>query len=115
MEPDEADRLTALARRGTKQTLHVIAIDHTRPITALVTAFEERLKRIGVSGNNSQRGKVKLASALRDLGCYRLARLSDRARSNAMVEAGFSRSANKISDAKMRTIRRLRSLDYWQK
>jgi hypothetical protein len=92
--------------------LVVISFDGTQSVTALMKAFGETLRRMGVGRDNSNRGKIKLVSALEDPGCYRLARLGDRARANAMNTVGFSRSANKISDGKRRTIKRLRGLRY---
>jgi hypothetical protein len=108
-----ADVLAATAKEEKQTSLHVLAIDHTRPRTSLIHAFEEWLREMGNTGSGSRRGKVKVASALEDLGCYRLAtRLNSTARSEAMESVGFRRSANKLSEAKRRALRRLRSLDY---
>lgn len=95
-----------------RQRLVVVSFDGTQSVTALMRAFGETLRRIGVGRDSSNRGKIKLVSALEDLGCYRLARLRDRARASAMNAVGFSRSANKISDGKRRTTKRLRGLRY---
>jgi hypothetical protein len=111
MEFEEATLLTATAEQE-NQLLYVIAIDKSQPVTKLVDAFRNLLGEIGIRGDNTRRGKIKFASALEDLGCYRLARLKFMARSDSMLAASFRRSANKISDGKRRAIARLRGLGH---
>ena len=111
MEADQAELLTFAATHD-NCLLRVIAIDQSLPETKLVERFRELLRKSGIRGENTRRGKIKVAAALDDLGCYRLSRLSASARSDAMLEAGYIRLAKKISTAKKRAVGRLRRLHY---
>lgn len=111
MDTEEAQLIT-MAAQDDGSMLRVVVIDKSQTVTKLVDQFRELLRNVGMRGDDSRRGKVKVASALEDLGCYRLSRLQHRLRSDAMVEAGFIRSANKISAAKKRAAARLLRLNY---
>jgi hypothetical protein len=96
------------------RTLHVFAINREETESALVAAFRAWIKRQpDISGKESRRGRVKTVAALRDIGCYRLmTRLDALSRQVAMDEEGFKQSVSKLSEAKRRTQKRLRSIGY---
>jgi hypothetical protein len=111
IDPEEAELLT-MAALADNSLLRVIAIDTALPFTKLVEQFKGLLRHVGIRGEESGRGKLKVSSALDDLGCYRLSKLHHTKRSDAMLEADFIRSANKISTAKRRATAALRRLNY---
>jgi hypothetical protein len=85
MEPDESELLMMTIAHEKSVLLRVVAIDQGQPMTKLLGAFKALLRKSGIAGDDTRRGKIKLASALDDLGCYRLSRLRSSARSDAMV------------------------------
>ena len=110
----EEKLLIASAALDTGTTLHVFAIDKTQTESALIAAFRAWIKKQrDITGADSRRGRVKIVAALRDLGCYRLmTKLDAASRQATMDEVGFKQSVPKLSEAKRRTAKRLRSLGY---
>ena len=94
-------------------TLYVIAIDRRQTKSALVQGFETAIhEQNDITGTLSRKGKVNIPAQLNDLGCFRLSTLDPVSRETAMEEAGFYRSVAKLSAAKRRAERRLKSLNY---
>ncbi len=115
MKDQEKERsLIATTAEDSNITLHVFAINRAQTKSALVAAFKAWIeKQPNISGKESLRGRVKAVAALRDLGCYRLmTKLDALSRQVAMDEAGFKQSVPKLSEAKRRTQKRLRSMGY---
>jgi hypothetical protein len=112
---DDQQRLVAtMAKKDSDTTLHVFAVNRRHTKSAIVAAFKQWIERQSdISGNESLRGRVKAAAALRDLGCYRLmTKLDPLSRQVVMDQEGFEQSVPKLSEAKQRTRKRLRSMGY---
>jgi hypothetical protein len=107
------DRLVKWAEQQ-NWTLRVFAIDRAQTESSLVAAFRAWIKKQpDISGKASRRGRIKPTSVLRDLGCYRLmTKLDPLSRQVAMDQEGFKQSVPKLSEAKQRTRKRLRSIGY---
>lgn len=114
--PTDGDTIEILRRSAAEDghtTLHVIAIDRSQTKSALVQTFEAWIhKQKDITGTLSRKGKVNIPAKLTDLGCFRLSTLDSVSRETAMEEAGFYRSVAKLSAAKRRAERRLKSLNY---
>jgi hypothetical protein len=112
---DDQRRLAAwTAEKNSGRTLHVFEINRKQTKSAIIAAFKQWIEwQPDISGKESLRGRVKAVAALRDLGCYRLmTKLDALSRQVAMDEAGFKQSVPKLSEAKRRTQKRLRSMGY---
>jgi hypothetical protein len=114
VQEDMTNLLLCSAQRDGNTTLHVLAIDWEQTKSALLKAFEAWLEQQrDIKGSSSRQGKNKFASALSDLGCYRLmTKLEAQARAHAMNLCCFRRSIPKLSEAKTRTAKRLQRLGY---
>lgn len=113
MESAEQELLRSATARDKHTTLHVIAIDRTQTRSALVQRFKMWIdEQKDISGTQSRKGKIKAPALLNDLGCYRLSKLDAISRETVMAEYGFRRSVGKLSAAKRRAERRLKSLNY---
>lgn len=114
--PTDGDTIEILRRTAAADghtTLHVIAIDRSQTKSALMQRFEAWIhKQNDITGTLSRKGKVNIPAKLTDLGCFRLSTLDSVSRQTAMEEAGFYRSVAKLSAAKRRAERRLKSLNY---
>lgn len=114
--PTDGDTIEILRRSAAEDghtTLHVIAIDRSQTKSTLVQTFEAWIhKQNDITGTLSRKGKVNIPAKLTDLGCFRLSTLDSVSRETAMEEAGFYRSVAKLSAAKRRAERRLKSLNY---
>jgi hypothetical protein len=113
MEDRLVERCIQWAKNQNK-TLHVFAINRAQTESGLVTEFRAWVKKQpDISGKESRRGRVKPISALRDLGCYRLmTKLDALSRQTVMDAEGFKQSVPKLSEAKQRAQKRLRSMGY---
>lgn len=115
MKDQEKERmLIAKVAEDSNTTLHVFAINRRQTKSALIAAFKDWIEQqTDISGKESLRGRVKAVAALRDLGCYRLmTKLDALSRQVAMDEEGFKQSVPKLSEAKQRVHKRLRSMGY---
>jgi hypothetical protein len=115
MKDQEKERgLIARAAEDGNTSLHVFAINRRQTKSTLIAAFKDWIEQqTDISGKESLRGRVKAVAALRDLGCYRLmTKLDALSRQVAMDEEGFKQSVPKLSEAKRRTQKRLRSMGY---
>jgi hypothetical protein len=105
-----------LIERAKKEnrTFHVLEINRRQTKSALIGAFRQWIEhQPDISGKESRRGRVKAVAGLRDLGCYRLmTKLDALSRQVAMDAEGFRQSVPKLSEAKQRTQKRLRSMSY---
>jgi hypothetical protein len=113
-DQEKERRLIARAAEDGNTSLHVFAINRRQTKSTLIAAFKDWIEQqTDISGKESLRGRVKAVAALRDLGCYRLmTKLDALSRQVAMDEEGFKQSVPKLSEAKRRTQKRLRSMGY---
>jgi hypothetical protein len=107
------DRLVEWVKKE-NSTLHVFAINRGETKSAIIAAFTAWVKRQpDITGKESRRGRNKPISRLRDLGCWRLmTKLDPLSRQVLMDQEGFKQSVPKLSEAKQRTRKRLRSMGY---
>jgi hypothetical protein len=118
LDAEESSPWVKAAKADRNTSLYVIAIDHSEPRSAVVRKFRRWLKdhKVDVSDEDrkgrSRKGKVKIPARLDDLACYRLSSLDSLAREKVMDDAGFRRSAARLSDGKRRAAKRLQALRY---